>query len=76
MRKNFGFQGQTTLEVKAGFIMEGCLFYREASVAPIYTMAVVKGQIIFSKKFSSTIEIWDIHKDRKQRSFNVEDVFR
>jgi len=49
--------------------------FREPSVPPIYTMAVVKGQVIFSKKFSTTVEIWDLHKDRKQRSFSVEQMF-
>lgn len=48
---------------------------RDASVAPIYTLAVVKSHIIFSKKSSTTVEIWEIHKGGKQNSFTVERLF-
>ncbi|KAL4226999.1 Leucine-rich repeat serine/threonine-protein kinase 2 [Mactra antiquata] len=49
--------------------------YRNPSSAPIYTMAVMKGQILFTKKSSSIVEIWDATKDKINVCFDVAEKF-
>ncbi|XP_053378034.1 leucine-rich repeat serine/threonine-protein kinase 2-like isoform X2 [Mercenaria mercenaria] len=48
---------------------------RDPSCPPIYTLAVLKGHIIFSRKSSSIVEIWDASNQKIQNQFGVEEKF-
>lgn len=51
------------------------IYFSNPSSAPIYTMAVLKGQIIFTKKAATIVEIWDASKEKIQVCFDVAEKF-
>ena len=48
---------------------------RSRSTAPIYSVTVTKGAILFSRMNSPVVEIWDSTKERIRDVFSMDSLF-